>query len=50
MDELIDTAETIEGLPFVRLEHVVAYKRIRASAKDQVHLEQYRRALGDKQP
>ena len=45
VDELIDTAETIDGLPFVRLEHVLAYKRIRSSAKDQLHLEQYRQAI-----
>lgn len=38
IDELIDTSETIEGLPFVRLEHVVAYKRIADRAKDRNHL------------
>jgi hypothetical protein len=27
-DELIDTADIIDGLPFARLEHVVKYKRI----------------------
>ncbi|MBT8077917.1 MAG: hypothetical protein KJO31_05035 [Gammaproteobacteria bacterium] len=35
---LIDTAEIIDGLPFVRLEHVVAYKRVRGSEKDRAHL------------
>ena len=35
---LIDGAETIESLPFVRLEHVIAYKTIRSSAKDLAHL------------
>ena len=45
VDELIDTADIIDGLPFVKLEHVVAYKRIRSSPKDQLHLEQYREAI-----
>lgn len=35
---LIDTAELIDGLPFVRIEHVVQYKQIRASKKDRAHL------------
>jgi len=35
---LIDTAELIDGLPFVRLEHVVAYKRIADRPKDREHL------------
>ena len=39
IDELIDTAEIIEALPFVRLENVLAYKTIRSSAKDLQHLE-----------
>ncbi len=38
VDELIATAEVIDGLPFVLLEHVVAYKRIAARRKDRVHL------------
>lgn len=38
VDHLIDTAETIDGLPFVRLEHVVAYKRIADRPKDRRHL------------
>ena len=37
--ELIATAEIIEDLPFVQLEHVVAYKKIRASERDLVHLK-----------
>ena len=37
-DELIDTAETIDGLPFARLEHVVAYKRLAGRPKDLEHL------------
>ena len=40
LDELIDTAELIEGLPFVRLEHVVSYKRAAGRPKDLEHLEQ----------
>ncbi len=38
-DELIDCAEIIDGLPFVRLEHVASYKRISKRPKDLVHLE-----------
>ena len=38
VDLLIDTAETIDGLPFVRLEHVAAYKRIANRPKDRAHL------------
>lgn len=37
-DALIDEAEIIEGLPCVRLEHVVAYKRIADRSKDRAHL------------
>ena len=36
--ELIETAEMIEALPFVRIEYVVRYKTIRSSAKDLQHL------------
>jgi len=46
IDELIDTAEVIDGLPFVKLEHVVRYKEIAARPKDLAHLEllaQYQR-------
>ena len=39
VDELIDTAETIDGLPFVRLEYVIAYKRIANRPKDALHLQ-----------
>ena len=42
--ELIETAEIIDGLPFVDLRHVIEYKTIRASAKDLVHLELCRKA------
>lgn len=38
VDELIDTAEVIDGIPFVRLEHVVAYKEIAGRPKDRRHL------------
>ena len=44
VDELIDTAEVIGGLPFVLMKHVVAYKRIRSSDRDRVHLELIGRA------
>jgi hypothetical protein len=39
VDELIDTAEIISGLPFVQLEHVIRYKKIRFSEKDLLHLD-----------
>ena len=38
IDQLIDSAEIIEGLPFVRLEYVSAYKKIANRPKDQAHL------------
>ncbi len=37
-DMLIDTAELLEGLPFVRLQHVIAYKIISDRPKDREHL------------
>ena len=42
VDELIDTAETILALPFVRLEFVETYKQIRNSEKDIAHLDALR--------
>lgn len=38
IDELIATAEIIDELPFVRAKHVIAYKKIRSSEKDLLHL------------
>lgn len=38
VDLLIDEAEIIDGLPFVRLEHVIAYKQVAARPKDLLHL------------
>lgn len=38
IDALIKTADIIDGLPFVRIEHVAHYKRLRATAKDLKHL------------
>lgn len=38
IDRLIDDAEWLDGLPFVALEHVVAYKRLAGRPKDQTHL------------
>lgn len=38
IDQLIDTAEIIDGLPFVRLEHVIRYKEAAARPKDLAHL------------
>lgn len=43
IDVLIDTAELIDGLPYVRLEHVVLYKEAAGRPKDRAHL----RALAD---
>ena len=39
IDELINSAEVIDGLPFVQLQHVIAYKQIAARPKDRAHLE-----------
>jgi hypothetical protein len=39
VDKLIDSAELIDGLLFVRLEYVVSYKMERASVKDMRHIE-----------
>jgi len=38
LDELIDTSEMIEGIPFVLLKYVVAYKRFADRPKDRAHL------------
>ncbi len=37
--QLIEDAETIDGLPFVQLKAVVAYKRIAGRPKDLRHIE-----------
>ena len=39
IDELIDSADQIRGLPFVRLQYVSDYKRIARRPKDLLHLE-----------
>ena len=39
LTELIDTADLILDLPFVRLEHVIEYKRVANRPKDQAHLD-----------
>ena len=39
VDELIDSAEIISGLPFVGMHFVVDYKRIAAQPKDLEHLD-----------
>lgn len=44
IDALIDDAEEINGLPFVRLEHVVSYKMERGSPKDLRHIEAIRKS------
>ena len=42
IDKLIDGAEQIDGLPFVRLQHVISYKMERGSLKDLRHIEAIR--------
>ncbi len=37
--DLIDEAENIDGLPFVKLETVLAWKKLRNKPKDQKHIE-----------
>lgn len=44
-DELIDSAEIIEDLPFVRLKYVVRYKKIAGRPKDLAHLRLLEAAL-----
>lgn len=46
-DELINSAEAISGLPFVRLEYVVEYKQIAMRAKDVEHLDILRKQSCD---
>ena len=43
IDELIDSADEIAGLPFVRLEYVADYKRIARRPKDAEHLRALRK-------
>jgi len=38
IDELIDTAEKIDGVPCVLLEHVIAFKELADRPKDRLHL------------
>lgn len=45
IDELIDTAEYIDGLPFVRLEYVLRYKLALNREKDQADIAALRRHL-----
>ena len=44
IDRIIDTAEVFDGLPFARLEYVVAYKEAAARPKDLRHLAALRDA------
>ena len=50
IDHLIDTAELIDGLPFVLLEHVVRYKQAAARPKDLIHLRSLADYLGESDP
>lgn len=47
LDELIDTAEVIDGLPFVRMEHVLTYKQAAGRPKDLEHLAVLQQATWD---
>jgi hypothetical protein len=38
IDQLIDTAEMVDGVPFVGLEHVIAWKKIMGREKDAIDL------------
>ncbi len=38
IDELIETAEQLAGVPCVRLEHVLAFKQLADRPKDRAHL------------
>ena len=49
IDKLIDTADRIQGLQFVRLEHVIRYKELAGRPKDRVHLEAIERYLQERQ-
>ncbi len=44
INTLIDTAEIICGLPFVQLQYVLEYKKIRGMPKDLSHIAAARRA------
>jgi hypothetical protein len=43
IDELINTAEVHDGIPYVRLEHVVRYKTLAGRPKDVAHLARIER-------
>ncbi len=50
IDELIESADLIDGLPFVQLKYVIEYKSIRKAEKDLHHLRllQERKETKDK--
>ena len=47
LDEMIDHAEEIGGIPCVRLEHIVTYKQIADRPKDRAHLAIIEQHLAD---
>jgi hypothetical protein len=47
IDALIDNAEIIDGLPFARLEDVLAFKRFYGRPKDIAHVCLYEADVGD---
>lgn len=49
VDEMIDTAESIDGIPCVGLDHIIAYKLIADRPKDRRHLKIIEQNLGEQQ-
>lgn len=47
IDELIDSSECIDGIPFVTLDHVLSYKRAAGRPKDLAHMALINRYLDE---
>ena len=45
IDELIDNSETIEGYPFVRMDEVLKWKKLRMKPKDVLDIEMINKYL-----
>jgi hypothetical protein len=50
VDDLINSAELIDGLPYVPLEFVISYKKIAGRPKDMDHLARYAAWLDSTKP
>lgn len=50
VDEMIDTAEMVRGVPCVHLDHIVTYKQILDRPKDREHLSIIERNRRDASP